>query len=276
MPRLIVSAWDGLALAVELWGEDNGPTPLLCLPGIVRTVRDFAALPGFLRSRPIVAMDYAGRGASARAADPARYAAEACLRDVLDVCAALHLQRAIVIGTSFGGLLAMGLATARPGLLHGVVLNDIGPEIAADGADFVRRFIAIDPALPDLDSAAIYLRDMLPDLSLRGLDEWRQMARLTYAPDQAGIWRPVWDTRIARLLNGRTPDLWALFGAPAHVPLLLLHGGRSNVLRAETVAAMRAARPDMDVTVLPDVDHAPTLSEPAASDALRTFVGRIG
>ena len=47
--------------------------------------------------------------------DIARYAPEACVRDVLDVCAALHIHHAVVIGTSFGGLLAMGLAAARPG-----------------------------------------------------------------------------------------------------------------------------------------------------------------
>jgi pimeloyl-ACP methyl ester carboxylesterase len=102
------------------------------------------------------------------------------------------------------------------------------------------------------------------------------MAKLTYAPDEAGKWRPVWDTRIAKLLNGSTPDLWPLFGALAHLPLLLLHGGRSNILRAETVEKMRAMRPDMDVTVLPDVGHTPTLSEPAATAALRAFIERVG
>ena len=63
------------------------------------------------------------------------------------------------------------------------------------------------------------------------------------APD--GRWHPLWDTRIARLLGGKLPDLWPLFGALAHVPLLLVHGGRSTLLLAATVARMRAARPDM-------------------------------
>ena len=43
---------------------------------------------------------------------------------MLDICAALHLHRVVVIGTSFGGLLGMGLAAARPSLVRAVVLND--------------------------------------------------------------------------------------------------------------------------------------------------------
>ena len=39
---------------------------------------------------------------------------------------------------------------ARHSLLRGVVLNDVGPEVGGDGADFVRRFVAADPALPSL------------------------------------------------------------------------------------------------------------------------------
>ena len=58
---------------------------------------------------------------------------------MLDICAALHLHEAIAIGTSFGGLLSMGLAAARPSLLRAVVLNDIGPDLGSEGTDFVRR-----------------------------------------------------------------------------------------------------------------------------------------
>ena len=75
------------------------------------------------------------------------------------------------------------------------------------------------------------------------------------------------------LLDGTLPDLWPLFGALAQVPLLLVHGGRSNLLLAETVARMRAARPDMAVATVPGSGHAPTLAEPEAVAAMEAFLG---
>lgn len=271
-----LSAWDGLALAVWEWDGGDAAPPLLCLPGLVRTGADFAGVAQALGAgRRVVAPDYPGRGGSGRSRRVARYAPEACLRDVLDVCAALHLHGVVAIGTSFGGLLAMGLATARPTLLRAVVLNDIGPEIDAAGAAFVREFVASDPALPDLTAGAAHLRALLPQLSLRTEAEWRHMAALTYRQGTDGRWHPHWDLAIARLLEARAPPLWPLFGALAHLPLLLVWGEASDVLAAETVARMRAARPDMTVVALPGVGHAPTLAEPAALAALRGFLAGL-
>ncbi len=267
-----VAAWDGLKLRVVEWGNGDR-LPLLCLPGLVRTSGDFAGVAARHGARRrVVALDYAGRGGSARARSVARYAPEAMLRDVLDVCAAAHVHRAVVLGTSFGGLLAMALGAARPGLLAGVVLNDVGPEIGRKGAGWVRRYVGHDPALPDLGAAAAHLRRVLPDLSLHSDEDWRGFAQLTYAPGPDGCWHPLWDTRIARTLGGKLPDLWPLFGALAGVPLLLVHGGRSNLLQAETVARMRAARPDMAVATVPNSGHAPTLAEPEAVAAMEAFL----
>lgn len=267
-----VSAWDGLALKVHEWGRDDGRLPLLCLPGLVRTGLDFEDLAARHPDRRVVALDYAGRGGSGRARDVARYAPEMCLRDVMDVCAALHLHRAVVVGTSMGGLLAMGLAAARPGLVAAAVLNDIGPEIGTAGLAMVRGFVADDPAAESEAAAAALLRARLPDLSFTTYAEWARMARLTYAPGPDGRWHPQWDTRIAGLLGRPAPPLWPLFGALSDVPVLLVHGARSTLLTQETVARMRAARPDMQYVTVPEVGHAPHLGEPEAAAALGGFL----
>jgi pimeloyl-ACP methyl ester carboxylesterase len=269
---LAISTWDGLRMAVREWG--GGPaTPLLCLPGLVRTGADFADLAARHGGRRrIVAVDYIGRGRSERARNAARYQPELMLRDVLDLCAALHLHRVVVVGTSFGGLLAMGMAAARPSLLAGVVLNDVGPEIGAAGEAFIRAFVATDPALPDLDAAAAHLRQSLPHLSLRGSDQWRRFAGLTYEQAADGRWRPQWDTRIADLLVGGVRNLWPLFHALESTRLLLLHGEISTMLLPDTVAAMRRARPDMAVVTIPGVGHAPTCFEPESAAALDRFL----
>ncbi len=278
-----VSAWDGLALHVHDWGPVGDAPALLCLPGLVRTGADFADLAGrygagrygagrYGAGRRVVSLDYAGRGASGRAASVERYAPEACLRDVLDVCSALHLHRAIVIGTSLGGLLAMALGVARPGMLAGVVLNDIGPEVGSAGLDIVRHHVADDPALPGLAEAAAHLRARLADLSLSGETEWQRFAGLTYAQGPDGRFHPRWDTRIAALVGRKVPPLWPLFHTLAGVKLLLVHGGRSTILTTATVDRMRAARPDMGYAVVPDSGHAPTLNEPAVVAALDGFL----
>ena len=271
-----ISAWDGLPLLAREWCDGDRLAPILCLPGIVRTSGDFAALAHALGAgRRIVSPDYPGRGQSGRSRDIARYAPEACLRDVLDICTALHLHQVIAIGTSFGGLLSMGLAAMRPNLLRGVVLNDVGPELGTEGTDFVRRFIGTDIGFADIDAAIAWLREKLPPLSLHTEEAWRGMAALTYAPDDSGRLRPLWDTRIARLLNGRTPDLWPLFEALAHVRLLLVRGELSDILLPQTIEKMRVRRPDMGIVSLPGIGHAPTLNEPDVLDALRGFLACI-
>jgi pimeloyl-ACP methyl ester carboxylesterase len=271
-----LSAWDGFPLVVREWRDGNSRAPLLCLPGIVRTSGDFAALAQTHGAgRRVVAPDYAGRGLSGRSRNIGRYAPEACLRDMLDICAALHLHQVVAIGTSFGGLLSMGLAAARPSLFRAAVLNDVGPDLGVEGTAFVRRFIGNDIAFRDTDAAAAHLRAVLPPLSLDGDAAWRAMAALTYVPDGDGMLRPFWDTRIARLLNGRIPDLWALFAALSHLPLLLVRGEASDILLPCTVARMQAMRPDMAVASLPGIGHAPTLAEPEIVAALHAFLDRV-
>jgi len=271
-----ISAWDGLPLVVREWHNGTSRTPLLCLPGIVRTGEDFTSLAHALgHGRRVIAPDYAGRGQSGRSRDIERYAPEAVLRDVLDICAAVHVHEAIAIGTSFGGLLSLGIAAMRPSLLRAIVLNDIGPDLANEGTEFVRNFIGNNASFANLDAAVAHMRAVLPPLSLEGDIAWRAMASLTYAPDDSGVLRPTWDTRIARLINGKTPDLWALFGGITHLPLLLVWGEASDILLAATIDRMHRVHPNMTMVSLPGIGHAPTLNEPEVVAALREFLDRV-
>jgi pimeloyl-ACP methyl ester carboxylesterase len=271
-----LSAWDGLTLHVREWNGGAEGAPLLCLPGLVRTGGDFESLvPLFGAGRRIVSLDYAGRGDSGRSRDLSRYAPEACVRDIMDVCAALHLHDVIVVGTSFGGLLGCALAAARPALLRAIILNDIGPEVGRAGAAFVRDFIGHDPALESLDACVAFLRARLPPLSLSTEAEWRAMAALTYRQGDDGRFHPAWDIGIAETLDRPVPDLWPLFDGLAGRPVLLAHGEASEILLSDTVARMRSRRPDMMVVSLPGIGHAPTLTEPPVAAAIARFLQRV-
>ncbi len=270
-----ISTWDGLNIQVHQWGDGPG-MPLLCLPGLVRTGGDFMAIAArYGEERRIVSLDYLGRGGSDWPADAARYGAEATLRDVMDACAALHLHRAGVIGTSFGGLLAMGLAMARPTLLAGVVLNDIGPELGGPGAASVLDFISDSPEMPNQAAALAYLRGQLGDGMRPDAPGWEDLANLTYVPTGNGAWRPHWDKRTALLLKGVPRPLWPLFHALPDIPLVLVHGRLSQLLTDDGVAAMAGFRPDMAVVEVDNVGHAPTLAEPDVLAALDAFVSRL-
>jgi pimeloyl-ACP methyl ester carboxylesterase len=271
-------ARDGLLLAAREWPgpEDSGDRPpVLCLPGISRNARDFTAVAERLAERRrVVALDHAGHGDSEYAEDPARYAFPRALSDVLDAMAALHLHRVAIIGTSFGGVLAMALGVVRPGCLAAVVLNDVGPRIEASGLNGAAEIIGSDPAAASLAAAADWLRPRLPPLGIADQAGWLEMADATYAEGPDGCWHPRWDLRLAGLLRagaGAT-QLWPLFGGLASVPLMLIWGQESTVLAPATVQRMRRERPDMDFLTLPGIGHAPLLAEPRSLDAIERFL----
>jgi pimeloyl-ACP methyl ester carboxylesterase len=77
----------------------------------------------FLRARHrVVAIDLRGHGDSD--APRQRYTIQALADDVGWICEQLDLERAVVVGHSLGGLVALQLAGARPDLIGGAVLID--------------------------------------------------------------------------------------------------------------------------------------------------------
>jgi pimeloyl-ACP methyl ester carboxylesterase len=264
-------------LAAQDWAGPEDRTPILCLPGVTRSTEDFAPLAArHAATRRVLAFDHVGHGESARAATPARYRIEESLRDVLDGMAALHAPRVAIVGTSYGGILAMVLAVLRPTAIAGVVLNDIGPEIAPLGLDHVQNHVGRDPALESLDACVAHLQATLPPLTIDAAG-WERFARSTFARGKDGRWHPRWDIRIAEAMRGggAAPNLWPAFGALAHAPLLLLRGALSEMLPESTAQAMRRARPDMAFAEVPGTGHAPTLDEPVAIAAIDAFLDAI-
>jgi pimeloyl-ACP methyl ester carboxylesterase len=279
-PRLHrVSARDGLELAALEWPGDAARTPVLGLHGLTRSALDFRSLAERQEGRRrVLALDLAGHGDSARAPDPARYGFEAALRDVLDAMAALHAPRVVVVGTSLGGLLGLAMAVVRPGMLRGLVMNDIGPQIEAGGLEFVQSFVATDPACPTLEDAVLHLKGVLPPVRLDGDAAWRRFTAATYARGEDGRWHPRWDVRIASLIEAGSitlPPLWPLYRALCNRPAMLVWGEESHLLSRDTVLRMRREKRDLAFVSVADAGHAPTLEEPEVTDALDAFLADI-
>ena len=105
--------------------EGNG-LPILCLAGLSRNGSDFDYVAPHLTDHRLIRLDYRGRGQSDWDANWNNYILPIECRDVIELLDHLKLDAAAIIGTSRGGLNAMGIAAMAPDRLLGVALNDIG------------------------------------------------------------------------------------------------------------------------------------------------------
>ena len=275
-----VAAQDGLSLYCRDYGDPQSPrVPLLCLTGLTRNSADFADLAErHAGERRVICPDYRGRGRSAYDRNWRNYDPRVYLNDAVQLLVAFDLHRVIVVGTSMGGVIAMGFAVAKPTMLAAAVINDIGPDIQGGGLTRIFDYVGVDHPQPDWNSAILYLRQLLPTLSIRTEEGWRKMARATFREGADGRLHFDWDVTLARALRAarRTaPDLWPLFRALRGVPTLALRGDLSDVLSAETFERMALAKPDLQRATVREAGHAPTLNEPDAAAAIDAFIRRF-
>ncbi len=267
------TAPDGTRLAFEDSGQG---LPVLCLAGLSRSRRDFDFVAPHLEGVRLIRMDYRGRGMSDWPG-PETYTPEREGADALALLEHLGLKRAAVLGTSRGGLIGIGLAALAPDRLLGLCLNDIGPEIAPEGLAAILEYLGRPPAARDLDEAAAQRAAWF---EARGFQDvppgrWRREAGFAFRETPAGL-ELTYDPRLRQAVETMAkrpmPELWPLFTAAARLPLALIHGVNSDILRAETVARMRAAAPKMRVGEVPGRGHVPFLDEAEALAVLRAWI----
>ena len=270
------TAEDGLELYYRDYGDPlAAPTPVLCLAGLTRNSKDFHTLGVRLApSRRVVALDYRGRGLSERSRDWRRYEPRVYLNDIRHLLAAAGLNRVVIIGTSLGGLLAMGLGVAQPSSLAGVVLNDVGPEVASTGIERIVAANSVDRTVPDWDAAIGQLKELYGDILPTGEEGWRRRAEATFRLGDDGRLHVDWDVNLFHALRRAraVPDLWPLFRALRPFPVLVLRGAISDVLRSETLMRMAAEKPDLIQLTIPDIGHAPDIDHPHARNAIDEFL----
>jgi pimeloyl-ACP methyl ester carboxylesterase len=265
------------------WRDYGDPashrTPVLCLSGLTRNSKDFHLLARqFCQERRVLAPDYRGRGRSARDPDWRRYRAETYLADILDLLTIAGINRVVVVGTSMGGLLAMGLAAFRPTILAGVILNDVGPEIAGEGYQRILDYIGTDRPETDWDGAIAELKRMFPMLSLDTAEKWLRMADASYRRGADGILHFDWDVALARSLSTKPsaqPDLWRLYRCLGTRPVLAIRGALSDVLSEATFDRMAEVKPDLQRVVVPNTGHVPALDEPEVAAVIHGFIAKF-
>jgi len=265
---VFVTAQDGLRLHVREYGLRIAPAlPVVCLPGLSRTVADFdelaPALANCSPTRRVIAIDSRGRGQSDYDSNADNYNLAVELGDVVTILTALEIGPAVFVGSSRGGILTMLLGVAHPTAIAGAVLHDIGPVIEPKGLARIKSYVGKLPQPRSYEEGAEILRRLFdaqfPKLS--GV-QWLAAARRAWKIDDGKL-LPTYDVRLAGTLaefdiERPLPSLWNEFDALARVPVLVIRGANSDILSAATVTAMQARHPGMEAIEVADQGHVPS------------------
>ena len=275
---------DGLGLFARDYGAAPGATarvPVVCIPGLTRNSLDFDVVAPWIAGlgRRVLAVDLRGRGESDRDPDPRRYRPPTYADDVAALLEHLAIPRAILVGTSLGGLVSMAFAVRHGARLAGAVLNDVGPTIDPAGAARIRSYVGKAPPITSWEGAVAYAKLVngaaLPQFTD---SDWDAMARRMFRRVEGGPPQLNYDPKILAPVGPIRMRIaewlaWAAFRRLARGrPVLLLRGALSDILAPATVARMRRAAPALQFAEIPGVGHAPMLSEPAARSALAAFL----
>lgn len=262
--------------------EHGGRPPILCLHGLTRNARDFADLADRLAGQwRLIVPEMRGRAESAQAKDAMTYVPLTYVQDLERLFADLMLHKFVAFGTSMGGIITMLIAATRPDRLAGALLNDIGPDIEADGLARIRANTGSGSAQPTWMHAARALAEsqghIYPDYTI---ENWLEMAKRLYRLNSAGRVVLDYDARIAEPL--RVPggeagvNLWPTMAGFRAVPTLIVRGGLSDLMSAATADKMvREIGPLAELVTVPRVGHAPTLMEPDALVGIDRLLDRV-
>lgn len=243
-------------------GALPGATPFLLLHGFTFNAWTWQpVLDAFAGRGRAVAYDQVPYGLSAKPArtewqGPSPFSKEAALMQLFAVMDALGLERAVLVGNSSGGTLALEAALARPERVEALIL--VAPWV------YVTR-----PTLP----AAVASLPQLHRLSLliaRKLGENAALLDLSYA-DASAIsdvrrdrfavhtrmagWDLAWGELLALSLS--TPVTVSEHLEEVRVPVLLVTGGTDRLVPVDDTRRVAGRLPDASLAVIPGCGHVP-------------------
>jgi 2-succinyl-6-hydroxy-2,4-cyclohexadiene-1-carboxylate synthase len=261
----------GLALHAEMAGD--GP-PLLLLHGFTGSTATWDPLRSLLAPRfRLLALDLIGHGRSDAPADVTRYTMERCSQEVvaaLDVLArdggvpeSADPVRALVLGYSMGGRLALRLAVDAPERVAALILVGVSPGLAGVAEREERR--RADAAL-----AGMIEREGITAF----VDHWERLPLFaSQAALPADVRAAQRDQRLRNTATGLANSLRGM-GTGSQEPLwdrlptitipTLLVAGELDAKYRDVAARMARVMPAARVAVVPNAGHAVHLEQPDA------------
>ena len=264
-------------MAYVEWGDPANPRVLVCVHGLTRCGRDFDYLAAALAERyRVVCPDVVGRGKSDWLRDARHYTLAQYAQDMTALIARLDVEAVDWLGTSMGGIIGMALA-AQPGApLRRLILNDVGPLLAAPALQRIGAYLATPPDFASLQEAEDYIRTIAAPFGRLSDAQWRHLTEHVVKAGADGRYRLRYDPGIAvpyaeAAQAGQDIDLWPLYDA-IRCPTLVIRGAASDLLSRETVAAMQKRGPRAESVEIPDVGHAPMFLDEAQVAIVRDWL----
>lgn len=201
------------------------------------------------------AYDARGHGESARNPSDLPYSVEQFADDLI-IVAGEHAEPPVLVGASMGGLFGLVAEARWPGLFRALVLVDVTPRWEQAGLE---RILAFMGAFPDgfdsLGHAAEVVAAYLPHRRTRkSPEELQELLR----EDGEGRWKWHWDRRLLDEVIGDPDSHHAALADAARAvrcPVLLISGGRSDLVSRRTVDEFETLVPHATHVHLPDATH---------------------
>jgi len=251
-------AWTGsgrIPLAASAAGPLGAPIDVLFAHGFGQTRQAWGRTMQALSAQGVAsaAWDMRGHGESGRNPPGEPYAVEQFIEDALAVRATLE-RPPVLVGASMGGLVGLA-AQARGADFAGLVLVDVTPRWEMAGMQRILAFMGAHPdGFDDHEHAASEIAAYLPHrrekksaadlahLLLRGAD---------------GRLRWHWDPRLLQDLadSAKHQDELSDAARGIDIPVLLVSGGRSDLVSQETIAHFRELVPHAEHLQLPEATH---------------------
>ena len=270
---------DGMSVFYRAFGSPmSRRVPVLCLHGYWRNSRDFEELaPRLAQDRFVITPDLRGRGESDRATKVEHYSFDRLVADMWKVLDHLLVQKVVVLGMTLGGMVALEMASKRPDRVVGLVLNDEGPERPPDWEGKMTALTNYDALTPE---EAVAKMRAYANKNYRPMSEEMlvRIARRGYREGRDGKWIRDVDplTDEAKFIFRRErPEWWAELRATAGMPVEVLRGERSELLKPNIAERMTREHPDLRVHNVMGQGHPPLLDEPEVFAALDTLLARV-
>ncbi len=204
--------------------------------------------------RASLAWDLRGHGQSGRNPAGLPYRGEQFVDDVVLAAGALG-PGPVLVGASMGGLTGL-MAQARDRTFSALVLVDITPRWEASGVERILGFMTAHPdGFESFEHAADQIAAYLPHRRQRKSPA--QLAHLL-KPREDGRLGWHWDPRLLAEFIPSTGDLQGAIEQACRdldVPVLLVSGGRSDLVSDQTVEHFLELAPHAHHVRLPDATH---------------------